>query len=213
MADSVLPADQHYDRNDVEILKCEPCFKGFFRINRYHLRHKLFAGGWSEVMQREMFERGHAAAVLPYDPETDQIVLLEQFRLGAYETKEDPWLLELVAGMIEPGENVEEVIHREAEEEAGLTLQQAEFVLSYMVSPGGTTERIDLFVGHVDASQADGLHGLAHEGEDIRLHVVSREQAYQWVMDGRIDNATSVIALQWLQLNHESLKQRWKQKP
>lgn len=209
MTDQALAADQHYDRNDVEIVKCEPCFKGFFRINRYHLRHKLFAGGWGPVIQREMFERGHAAAVLPYDIENDKVVLLEQFRLGAYETKQDPWLLELVAGIIEPGEQADEVIHREAEEESGLTLQRADFVLSYMVSPGGTTERIDLYVGKVDSALANGLHGLAHEGEDIRVHVVSREQAYRWVEEGRIDNATTVIALQWLQLHHADLQRRW----
>ena len=137
------------------------------------------------------------------------MVLLEQFRLGAYETKQDPWLLELVAGIIEPGEQADEVIHREAEEESGLKLQRAEFVLSYMVSPGGTTERIDLYVGKVDSTLANGLHGLAHEGEDIRVHVVSREQAYRWVEEGRIDNATTVIALQWLQLHHADLQRRW----
>lgn len=209
MVDSVLAADQYYDRNDVEIVKCEPCFKGFSRINRYYLRHKLFAGGWSDVIRREMFERGHAAAVLPYDIERDQVVLLEQFRMGAVETKQEPWLLELVAGIIEDGEQADEVIHREAEEEAGLSLQKADFALSFMVSPGGTTERIHLYVGKVDAAQAGGLHGLAHEGEDIRLHVVSREQAYRWVEEGRIDNATTVIGLQWLELHRAELQQRW----
>jgi ADP-ribose pyrophosphatase len=209
MVDSVLASDQHYDRNDVEIIKCEPCFKGFFRINRYHLRHKLFAGGWGDVIQREMFERGHAAAVLLYDIERDQIVLLEQFRLGAVETKQDPWLLELVAGIVEDGEQPDEVIHREAEEEAGIRLQKADFALSFMVSPGGTTERIHLYVGKVDSAQAEGLHGLAYEGEDIRLHVVSREQAYRWVEEGRIDNATTVIALQWLELHRAELQKSW----
>lgn len=209
MSDSVLPAELHYTRDDVDIVSCETCFQGFFRINRYRLRHKLFAGGWSNVIQREMFERGHAAAVLPYDPVRDQIVLLEQFRLGAYETKHNPWLLELVAGIIEDGEEPADVVQREAGEESGLTLARADFALSYMVSPGGTTERIHLFVGQVDASKAQGLHGLHEEGEDIRLHVVSRQQAYEWVDSGRIDNATTVIALQWLELHRQELLQRW----
>jgi len=156
-----------------------------------------------------MFERGHAAAVLLYDIERDCVVLLEQFRLGAVETKQDPWLFELVAGIIEAGEQPDEVIHREAEEEAGLRLQRADFALSFMVSPGGTTERIHLYVGKVDSTQASGLHGLAHEGEDIRLHVVSREQAYRWVEEGRIDNATTVIGLQWLELHRAKLQQTW----
>ncbi|GAA4503319.1 ADP-ribose diphosphatase [Pseudaeromonas paramecii] len=208
---SALPLAQHeqFGRDDVEVTECTPCFKGFFRVNRYQLRHRLFAGGWSQVLSRELFERGHAAALLPYDPVRDQVVLLEQFRIGALETSPTPWLLELVAGIIEPGEAPGEVVQREAMEEAGLTLGKVEKALSYLVSPGGTTERIDVYVGQVDASLAAGLHGLAEEGEDIRLHVVSRQQAYRWVEEGRIDNAASVIALQWLQLHHESLLQRW----
>lgn len=209
MSQTLLPQDQHFGRDDVEILDCTPCYQGFFRMNRYLLRHKLFAGGWSAPLTRELFERGHAAALLPYDVERDQVVLLEQFRIGAIETSRTPWLLEMVAGVIEPGEQASEVIHREAMEEAGLTVGDCEFALTYLVSPGGTSERIDVFVGRVDASQAEGLHGLADEGEDIRLHVVSRQQAYQWLEDGRIDNATTVIALQWLQLHHDALKARW----
>lgn len=204
-----LAQNEQFGRDDVEVIECTPCFKGFFRVNRYQLRHRLFAGGWSQVLGRELFERGHAAALLPYDPVRDQVVLLEQFRIGALETSPTPWLLELVAGIIEPGEAPDEVVQREAMEEAGLTPDKVEKALSYLVSPGGTTERIDVYVGRVDASRASGLHGLADEGEDIRLHVVSRELAYRWVEEGRIDNAASVIALQWLQLHREALLQRW----
>ncbi len=191
------------------VLAVETGYKGFFRINRYRLRHKLFAGGWSANLTRELFERGHAAAMLPYDPVRDQIVLLEQFRVGALGSDNSPWLLEMVAGMIEPGESASEVIVREAEEEAGLVVGRSRFALSYLVSPGGTSERIHVYVGEVDSSKATGLHGLAEEGEDIRLHVVSREQAYRWVEEGRIDNAATVIALQWLQLHLAEIRSQW----
>ena len=93
--------------------------------------------------------------------------------------------------------------------EAGLEVARSQFALSYLVSPGGTTERIDVFIGEVDSSLASGLHGLADEGEDIRVHVVSREQAYAWVESGRIDNAATVIALQWLQLHLDQVRQAW----
>ena len=147
--------------------------------------------------------------MLPYDPVRDQVVLLEQFRIGAVDGQHSPWLLEMVAGIIEPGEQSAAVIQREAVEEAGLTVGRSRFALSYLVSPGGTTERIDVFIGEVDSSLASGLHGLADEGEDIRVHVVSREQAYRWVEEGRIDNAATVIALQWLQLHLDAIQSAW----
>ena len=209
MTDKPLAADAYYAANDVDILKQETCFQGFFRMNRYTLRHRLFAGGWCTPITRELFERGHAAAMLPYDPERDEVVLVEQFRIGAIDGQRSPWLLEMVAGMIEPGETSQSVIEREAVEEAGLSVGRSRFALSYLVSPGGTTERIDVFIGEVDSRLAAGLHGLAEEGEDIRVHVVSREQAYAWVESGRIDNAATVIALQWLQLHLEPLRAAW----
>ncbi len=192
-----------YNHSDVKILKKEPLYKGFFKCNKYTLQHKLFAGGWSAEIQREFFERGHAAALLPYDVKNDRVVLLEQFRLGAMETKQSPWLFELVAGIIEEGEMPEEVVKREALEEAGLTVNSCQFITNYLVSPGGTTEQIDLFIANVDSSLASGIHGLADEGEDIRVHVLPRETAYQWVIDGKINNAATIIALQWLELNKE----------
>lgn len=209
MSDLSCLQDARFGTSDVEILNQETCFKGFFRMNRYTLRHRLFAGGWSANLTRELFERGHAGAMLPYDPVTDQVVLLEQFRIGAIDGKRSPWLLELVAGILEEGEDSAALIRREAQEEAGLAVGQSRFVLSYLVSPGGTSERIDVFVGEVDSTSAGGLHGLEEEGEDIRVHVVSRAQAYAWVESGRIDNATTVIALQWLQLHLAGLRQEW----
>lgn len=209
MSDSSCLQDARFGTSDVEILSQETCFKGFFRMNRYTLRHRLFAGGWSATLTRELFERGHAGAMLPYDPATDQVVLLEQFRIGAIDGQRSPWLLEMVAGMLEAGEDSSALIRREAQEEAGLDVNRSRFVLSYLVSPGGTTERIDLFVGEVDSRSAGGLHGLAEEGEDIRVHVVSRAQAYAWVESGLIDNAATVIALQWLQLHLADLRQEW----
>ena len=209
MSNQPLAHDAFFTAADVEILKQESCYHGFFRMNRYTLRHKLFGGGWSAPLTRELFERGHAAAMLPYDPKRDEVGLLEQFRIGAVDGEHSPWLLEMVAGMIEPGEESGGVIARESIEEAGLTLGRSQFALSYLVSPGGTTERIDVFIGEVDSGLASGLHGLADEGEDIRLHVVSREQAYRWVEEGRIDNAATVIALQWLQLHLAQIKAQW----
>lgn len=199
-----------FAKNDVEIIARETLYSGFFSMDLYRFRHRLFNGEMSGEIRREIFERGHAAVLLPFDPVRDEVVLVEQIRIAAYDVSESPWLLEMVAGMIEEGETVEDVARREALEEAGLVVGRTKPVLSYLASPGGTTERLSIMVGEVDATTAEGIHGLADENEDIRVHVVSREQAYQWVEEGKIDNAASVIALQWLQLHYQTLRNEWK---
>ncbi|TKI04898.1 ADP-ribose diphosphatase [Martelella alba] len=198
-----------FGKEDVEIIAREKLYKGFFSLELYRFRHRLFNGAMSEEITREIFERGHAAVLLPYDPVRDEVVLLEQIRIASYDSSPTPWLLELVAGMIEPGESIEQVARREAGEEAGLDVGRCKPVLSYLASPGGASERLSILVGEVDAGLAEGIHGLAEENEDICLHVVDREQAYQWVEEGVIDNAATVIALQWLALHHESLRKEW----
>ncbi|MCL6719321.1 ADP-ribose diphosphatase [Klebsiella sp. T2.Ur] len=199
-----------FAKNDVEIIARETLYSGFFSMELYRFRHRLFNGEMSGEIRREIFERGHAAVLLPFDPVRDEVVLVEQIRIAAYDVSASPWLLEMVAGMIEEGESVEDVARREALEEAGLVVGRTKPVLSYLASPGGTSERLSIMVGEVDATTAEGIHGLADENEDIRVHVVSREHAYQWVEEGKIDNAASVIALQWLQLHYQTLRNEWK---
>ena len=203
------PSPVTFSKNDVEIIARESLYRGFFSLERYRFRHRLFDGSMSGEVVREVFERGHAAVLLPYDPVRDEVVLVEQIRIPALDSSQTPWLLEMVAGMIEPGETVEDVARREAQEEAGIHVQRCKPVLSYLASPGGTSERVSIMVGEIDAEKASGIHGLPEEHEDIRVHVVSRDQAYRWVEEGVIDNAASVIALQWLALHHESLRREW----
>ncbi|MCT8987732.1 ADP-ribose diphosphatase [Shewanella phaeophyticola] len=192
--------------SDFKLLSKKVLYQGFFRLDEYTFKHKLFKGGWSGEVTREVFERGSAVVVLPYDPIRDEVVLIEQIRVPALASTKSIWLLELVAGMIEPGESPEQVATRELAEEAGLSLQSLTPINSYLVSPGGTTERFFLFWGQVDATQASGIHGLDHENEDIRVHVVSRQQAYDWVNSGRIDNASTVLGIQWLMLNYQTIR-------
>ena len=193
----------------VDIREKTICYTGYFRIEQYRLRHRLFNGDWSREMVREVFERGHAAAVLPYDPGLDQVILIEQFRVGALGSPGDPWLLEIVAGIIDPGETPEDVVRREAVEESGCPLQDLVPICEYLVSPGGTSECITLFCGRVDASQAGGFAGLVDEDEDIRVLVVPADEAMAQIQTGRIRAAAPIIALQWLQLNRDQLRQRW----
>lgn len=203
--------NQKFSRDDLEIVSTRTLYHGFFTLAEYSFKHKLFAGGWSDVVTREVFERGHAVVVLPYDPVRDEVVLIEQVRFPAFATSKSPWLLELVAGMIATDEQPQDVAHRELLEETGLTALQLHAVNSYLASPGGTSERFYFYWAQVDASNAKGLHGLPEEHEDIRIQVMSRDEAYNLVVTGEIDNASTVIGLQWLQLNHQQIQQQTKQ--
>jgi ADP-ribose pyrophosphatase len=193
----------------VEVRERRVAFDGHFRILRYRLRHQQFAGGMGQEQVREVFERGHAVVVLPYDPVRQQIVLVEQFRIGALGLADDPWLLEPVAGIVEPGEASADVARREAAEEAGLELLELIPAGRCFVSPGGTTETFQLFIARIDASDAGGLFGLAAEGEDIRAQVVDLDQALDWLEQGRIVVASTIIALQWLALHRTEVDRRW----
>ena len=195
--------------DEYEIIERTTPFQGYFRIDKFKLRHRCFDGGWTEPFWREVFERGHAAAVLPYDPVLDAVILQEQFRIGAIEAPGGPWMLEIVAGIIGPGEEIEDVVRREALEEAGLVLEELHHVQDYLASPGGTTESVSLFVGRADSSTAGGVFGLAEEAEDIRVRVLPFGEAMA-EMQGRAMNVASlVIAMQWLALNRDMLRRRW----
>ncbi|MGE8503448.1 MAG: NUDIX domain-containing protein [Pseudomonas sp.] len=197
------------DADAVEIIERETCFRGFYRLERIKLRHRQYAGGMGPQLTRELFVRHDAVCVLPYDPQRDEVVLIEQFRVGAMEKVANPWLLELVAGLIDKDEEPEEVARREAIEEADLTLTSLWPITQYFPSPGGSNERVHLFVGRCSSEGAGGVHGLAEEGEDIRVQVMALEDALSAVRDGRIDNAASIIALQWLALNREEVRGMW----
>lgn len=192
--------------DDVTIESNDVVYNGYFKMVKYRFRHRLFAGGWSEPVERELFERGHAVAMLPYDPVSDKVVMVEQIRVGAMVASDSPWQLEIVAGIIDKDETPEAVAVREAEEEAGLEVQKLLPMTRYLSSSGGCSERIHLYLGIVDASRAGGVHGLVEEDEDILVHVVPFTTAMQWMDEGKIENAASIIALQWLALNRERLR-------
>ena len=193
----------------VDIIKRESCFKGFYKLDRVHLRHELFAGGMSREIRRELFVRHDAVCVLPYDPQRDEVVLIEQFRVGAMDKTSNPWLVELVAGLIDKDEQPEEVAHREAQEEAGLAFTALWPMTRYFPSPGGSDEFVHLYLGRCSTTGVGGLHGLEEEAEDIRVKVWAFEDALQAVRDGKICNAPSIIALQWLALNREEVRGLW----
>jgi ADP-ribose pyrophosphatase len=194
---------------EFKILDKEILYNGFFRMEKYRLKHTLYAGGWSAEINRELFVRGSAVAVLLYDPHTDQVVLIEQFRAGAILQPDKAWLVEIVAGGIEEGETAVEVAYRESIEEAGCEIQELMVINEFYTTPGGCAERITLFCGKVDSTQVGGIHGLDHEDEDILVRAVDFKDAYVMLENNEIESAIPIIALQWLALNKDKLQQRW----
>jgi ADP-ribose pyrophosphatase len=185
-------------------------YQGVFRLIKLHLRHRLFNGGWSEIFTREVLERLTAAAVLPYDPKLDRVILIEQFRPGALNDPTGPWQIEIPAGVITDNHPPMDVAIREAQEEAGCEVYNLELIYDYFVSPGGANEYLHIFCGQVDASHVNGIHGLEHEHEDIKVHNIPAEQAFQMLKNRELKNAPIIMSLQWLFLNRERLQKEWK---
>lgn len=194
--------DQRFTGTDCELLAREPLYRGFFRLERYRVRHRLFAGGWADTFNREVFVRHEAAVVLLFDPGRDLLVMIEQFRAPAIGKVENPWLLELVAGLVDKdNETPEDVARREAIEEAGCEILALVPIARYLPSPGACDELVHLYLGLVDSDGVGGVHGLAEEHEDIRVHCVPADEVRALLESGRINNAATLIALQWLLLN------------
>lgn len=187
----------------------ETALDTFLRVDRLRLRHELFGGGFSDTMTRELLLRPRAVGVLLFDPVLEKVVLVRQIRIGMLDEGQDPWLLELVAGMVEPGEQPQEVAARESLEEADLAPQNLVQISEYYNSPGISNERITLFCGRVDSAGAGGVFGLADEHEDIEVVVLDVEEAVSLVEAGKIHNAMTIIALQWLQLHRRELEASW----
>jgi ADP-ribose pyrophosphatase len=184
-------------------------FQGYFRIAEYRFRHTLFQGGVSPEVKREVFERGHAAAVLPYDPALDRVVLIRQFRPGVFAAGRHAWIWETVAGIIEDGETPEDLVRREAQEEAGLNLGELIPMFTYFSSPGGSSETNACFCGRVDARAVGGVHGLPSEGEDILVRSFGLGEARELLARGELASATGIATLQWLLLNRDRVRAMW----
>ncbi len=198
-------------KKQFQILNKHICYDGFFRLEKLTLKHTLYGGGWSDELSRELFIRGECVGVLLYDPDADKVVLIEQIRVGALAEGERAWLVEIVAGAIEAGETAEAVAYREAQEEAGCQIQELLPISQFYTTPGACGEKLSLFCGKIDSTGIGGLHGLAEEGEDILVTTVSFEEAYAMLSNGSIISAIPIIAIQWLALNRDALRQRWVQ--
>jgi ADP-ribose pyrophosphatase len=199
-----------FGAQDVQVLEDSRVWQGHYAMRRLTLRHRRFDGQWSDTITREVFERGDAVGVLPYNPEDDSLVLIEQIRAGAIRGSDSPWMLELIAGVVEPGEADEAVVHREAMEEAACTLSELEPIATVFPSAGACSEQVRLFCGRVQSASIGGFHGVAEEGEDILVHAVPRSEAMRLLAADRVPNGHTLIALLWLARHGDALRERWR---
>ena len=182
----------------------------YFDVEDLTVQHARFDGKMSDNIVRSVLRSADAVTALPYDPVLDCVVLVEQFRPGAFVRGDPhPWVLEPVAGRCDGDEPVEVVAEREMVEEAGLCLQRLEPIGNYYPSPGCLSEYLYSFVGLVDLSAfKEGLHGLATENEDIRTHLLSFDAAMGLIETGEADNGPLLLSLYWLSANRARLREQ-----
>ncbi|MFA5040837.1 MAG: NUDIX domain-containing protein [Bdellovibrionales bacterium] len=193
-----------------DILLREVLFQGHFRVDRLHVQHVRFDGSLSPVFTREVFHRSpNVAGVLLFDPRHDKVVLVEQFRIAPAASGMDPWLLEIVLGMVDSNETPEQAARREVKEETGCDVQDLMPIASYFSSPGGTSEYIHLFAGRINAPEEGGVFGMSEENEDIRVHVLDATRAISLLYADKIHDAQTMLAMHWFATHHTDLRSRW----
>lgn len=195
---------------DIHVERFEIGFSRFLRVDVVHFRHRLYSGAWSGERVYDVMRRGDAVAVVLYDPERDQLVLIEQLRLPPVYAGCSPWQLEVAAGLVEPGEPYAEVARRETREETGIeVIGELLPIQYYLPSPGASDEGVMLFCGRVDAAQAGGIHGKPEEDEDIRVVVKSWAEIEAMVDAGQIDTGHTLLCLYWLLRHRDEVRRAW----
>jgi ADP-ribose pyrophosphatase len=212
-----MPARSHplfRPHPSVELVSNQRVWNGRFPLDVIRFRHRRFDGAQSGEKTWEVWRRGRAAAVLPYDPVADAVVLIEQFRLPALVAGLDPILVELPAGLCDEGETPEVTARRETTEEMGLEVTTLRHIGAFLLTPGGADELCDLYAGRVIAPvvEPDGVAGhagMVEEHEDIRIRVWPADRAIEAAIAGRMTNSVTMIGLLWLASQRPALRKEW----
>ena len=209
-----MPLPPLADTPDLHVEHHYTAYQGRFALDVVTFRNRRFNGTMSNLRTWELFRRGRAAALLPYDPWTDQVVLIEQFRLPALAAEVDPLMTEIPAGLCDGDEAAEDTVRREIGEEIGLETDRLAPIADVVLTPGGSDERCTIFAGRVHAPSAGpdgvaGIAGLISENEDIRTRVLPATVAVERALSGQYASSVTVIALLWLALRREALRTEW----
>ena len=192
----------------VQLIKTHQRHSGFFNVEELDLTFRRFDGSMSDPVNRTIFVGVDCAIVLPYDPVRDRVLVVEQFRAGAYMRGDrNPWTIEPIAGRIDPGEEPEQAARREAHEEAGVELRDLKCVSAAYPSPGTTTEHFYVYVGLCDLPDGvEGIGGEEDEAEDIRSYVMSWDEFDAALNRGDFRLLPLIVAGHWLARNRDALK-------
>lgn len=203
-----MPADPDHDLNrDVVVRQHVQPYLNFFAMQESDLQYRRYDGRLGEVVNRGTLHVGQVVAVLPYDPLRDCVLLIEQFRAPLYMGGSPaPWIWQPIAGLIDPGDTPETAAHREAQEEAGLTLTRLEPAGQVYTSPGSSTEFVYLYIGLADLSEVQAFGGLEIEGEDIRSQVLGFDALMHMADRGEIRDMPLLTSTLWLARHRDRLR-------
>jgi ADP-ribose pyrophosphatase len=193
----------------VEIIGQSVAYAGFLHLAQYRVRVATPGGGPGETLYRERIEGLRAAAVLPFDPANERIILVKQFRIGALGAPSGAWLLEPPGGLIDEGESPEAAARREAWEEAGCRLGPLAPILRCQTSPGVSDECVSLYCGAVDSDSVATTGGRHGEGEWTEVVNLDLDTAIRDLGRGMLTAATLIISVQWLAVNRRRLVDLW----
>ncbi len=191
---------------DLKIISKDIVYDGWFKMFSYKLKHRLANGQWSDEFTREFVGRPEAAGIIPYDPILDKVVLIYQFRPGIIQGETPPWKWEVPAGIVDREESFKDLAIREAYEESGMEVTDIFPISKFWSSPGGSNERVTAFCGIVNAENAGGVWGEKNEQEDIQVKAFSFSEAFLGIEEGWINDALSIITLQWLAINRDKIR-------
>ena len=185
-----------------KILNKTNLYSGFFSLNKYEFIHQKHDGEWTDKVQREVFSGAHVSTLLPFDPERKEILLIQQFRAGVISRYDDDYLYEIVAGIIDKGENAEEAAKRECCEETGCVVKKITPIQGYFPAPGSSESYYDLFLGEVNGFDGEKIMGLESENENILVKSFKIDHVREMLKNNQIKNGVTLIALQWFFLNY-----------
>ena len=177
-------------------------YSGFYSLNKYEFIHQKHDGEWTDKIQREVFSGAHVSTLLPYDPIKKEIVLIQQFRAGVISRYDDDYLYEIVAGIIEEGENAEETAKRECLEETGCEVKKITPIQGYFPAPGSSESYYELFLGEIISFDGVRIKGLESENENILVKSFKINEVKEMLKNNQITNGLTLIALQWFFLEY-----------
>ena len=185
-----------------KILNKKNLYSGFFSMNKYDFIHQKHNGEWTSKVEREIFEGVHVSSLLPYDPIKKEIILIQQFRAGVLSRYDEDYLLEIVAGIIDEGENPQETAIRECFEETGCEVKQILPIQAFFPSPGSSESYYHIYLGEVNSFDGERIRGLEKENEDILVKSFKIEEVRKMLKEKKIKNGLTLVALQWFFLEH-----------